>query len=179
MASLSITSISALIGVTVLLTPISSFAKRMTHHHKTHRTDGYSAINRPVELSPTFSNQQLLCLADTIYFEGRSEPISGQIEIGYATVERTKQEGFPDTICGVVKQKGQFSWYSKHRMYRIKDEDAWKRALLIARGVRIGVLPNKYKGATHFHAKSVHPGWKMRYAGMAGHHKFYYPKNNG
>jgi spore germination cell wall hydrolase CwlJ-like protein len=162
----------------ISLTATNLFAKER-NRHKTHSSDGYSKIVHPIQLSPTHENRQLLCLADNIYFESRSEPVLGQIEIGYVTIERTKQDGYPSTVCEVVKQEGQFSWYNKRRYYVIKDKTAWVRAFVIAKGVQIGFLPNKYKGATHFHATWVRPGWKMRYAGITGRHKFYYPSIKG
>lgn len=186
------TIISTLIVLTLFSVPVESQAKgRINKKVVVHKTSkgkhiassrrqvrGYAGIIHPIQLPSSNENRQLLCLADNIYFEGRGEPISGQIEIGYVTVERTRREGYPDSICGVVKQEGQFSWYSKRKNYKIVDEEAWHKALLIARGVRIGILPNRYKGATHFHVKGIRPNWSrsLRLAGVIDNHKFYRPK---
>lgn len=59
--------------------------------------------------------KQIECLADNIYHESRGESIKGQVAVGFVTLNRTKDQSFPDTVCGVVKEKKsgtcQFSWY--------------------------------------------------------------------
>lgn len=49
--------------------------------------------------------KELMCLARNIYFESRGEPEKGKIAVGMVTMNRTQHPDFPDTICGVVKQK--------------------------------------------------------------------------
>lgn len=59
------------------------------------------------------------CLADALYRESRGESLRGQVLVGETVINRTKDKNYPNTICGVVKQKGknskgklvcQFSW---------------------------------------------------------------------
>ena len=175
-----ILSTSAFLVLILLVSPLYAKSKKghKKHSKKAHIAVGYESIVHPVKLSNTNENRQLLCLADNIYFEGRGESVKGQTEIGYVTIARAKSGLYPDSICRVVKQEGQFSWYKKNKRYKIKDPESWKEALAIARGVRIGVLPNRYKGAMYFHAKRVRPKWArhMKLVGAAGNHKFYYKR---
>lgn len=50
------------------------------------------------------------CLAMTIYYEARGEPLAGQYAVADVVLNRVEDERFPDTICDVIKQKNQFHW---------------------------------------------------------------------
>lgn len=139
------------------------------------RTKLQAGVIHPIQLRKTKENAQLLCLADNIYFEGRSESTSAQIAIGYVTVNRTRHPDYPDTICEVVKQEGQFSWYKKNKRYVVEEEEAWRKALILAQAVKVRAIPSKYEKAMFFHAKYVRPSWarKKVLAGVEDGHKFY------
>jgi spore germination cell wall hydrolase CwlJ-like protein len=44
----------------------------------------------------------LECLAENIYFEARGEPLAGQYAVAEVTLNRTRADHFPHTVCGVV-----------------------------------------------------------------------------
>ncbi len=48
---------------------------------------------------------QLLCLAKNIYYEAGMESREGMIAVAQVTLNRTEDEKFPKTVCGVVNQK--------------------------------------------------------------------------
>ena len=48
---------------------------------------------------------QLMCLAKNIYYEAGLEGREGMLAVAQVTVNRTQNDKFPDTICGVVNQK--------------------------------------------------------------------------
>lgn len=48
-------------------------------------------------------------LARLINGEARGEPYKGQVAVGAVVMNRVKSSEFPDTISGVIYQKGQFS----------------------------------------------------------------------
>ena len=62
------------------------------------------AMSYEVETGVSVDNEELKCMAENIYFEGRAEPMMGKIAIGHVVMNRIEDERFPDTICGVVKQ---------------------------------------------------------------------------
>ena len=62
------------------------------------------AMSYEVETGVSVDNEELKCMAENIYFEGRAEPMIGKIAIGHVVMNRIEDERFPDTICGVVKQ---------------------------------------------------------------------------
>ena len=62
--------------------------------------------------------KELRCLALNIHFEARGESDQGKIAVAVVTLNRVKSKRFPSTICGVVKQKNQFSWYESDKSYK-------------------------------------------------------------
>jgi len=50
------------------------------------------------------------CLAVTIYHEARGEDIEGQRYTAQVIINRMKHKRWPDSVCGVVRQKAQFSF---------------------------------------------------------------------
>ena len=59
--------------------------------------------------SSSYTSSDLYLLAKTIYAEGRGEPYAGQVAIGAVILNRVKSSSFPNTISGVVYQKGAFT----------------------------------------------------------------------
>jgi len=56
------------------------------------------------EKKPTVDTQ-LLCLAKNIYYEAGLESREGMIAVAQVTMNRTEDDKFPKTVCGVVNQK--------------------------------------------------------------------------
>jgi N-acetylmuramoyl-L-alanine amidase len=52
--------------------------------------------------------KELMCLARNIYYESKGESEKGKIAVGIVTMNRSQHPEFPNTICGVVKQKTVF-----------------------------------------------------------------------
>jgi spore germination cell wall hydrolase CwlJ-like protein len=57
--------------------------------------------------------------------EARGEPVKSQIAVAYVTLNRTKDKDRPGSICGVVNQKGQYTW---NKNSKIKESSAYNRA---------------------------------------------------
>lgn len=71
------------------------------------------AISKIPKLKPLLKRQsykQKYCLAQNIYHEASIEPFEGKILVGKATISRVLSKEFPNTICGVVRQKNAMSW---------------------------------------------------------------------
>ena len=56
-----------------------------------------------------YSSSDYYLLARLISAEARGEPYSGQVAVGAVVLNRTEHPSFPDTIAGVIYQKGAFS----------------------------------------------------------------------
>ena len=74
--------------------------------------DSYNALNRGQSGSSSQSNyasSDLYLLAKAIYAEGRGESYTGQVAIGAVILNRVKSSSFPNTVSGVIYQKGAFT----------------------------------------------------------------------
>jgi len=127
-------------------------------------------------IKTAIADKQVRCLAENIYYESRGEPIVGQVAVAKVTVNRLA-EGYANTICGVVKAKGQFSWVGMDLSKPFGDmwEQAVGIALLILNGDHHIVDPTN--GATYFHATYIvfQPGWRRVKSSVLkiGNHVFY------
>ena len=138
------------------------------------------------DLTPS-AKKEVECLADNIYFESAYEPTDGKIAVGLVTLNRVKH-GFENSVCGVVKQKVnytcQFSWWceDKPRVASISRRltDAQLRVYNSIRDLAMFVYLNDEKveditrGATYYHADYVKPGWRhLQKTVKIGRHIFY------
>ena len=113
--------------------------------------------------------KELRCLALNIYFEARGETTAGQLAVALVTLNRMKNRHYPNTICGVVWQKRQFSWTHDGKSDNPTDKRAWKLVNKIARFTyqRFDKLSERTrkaldltKGALHYYAPQLaDPYW--------------------
>src|SRR6185295_9620445 len=80
----------------------------------------------------------LTCLARTVYWEARGDSEASMEAIANVVMNRLSHGGFPDTVCGVVKQgheQGlcQFSWWCDGRSDSAFEEEPYKVSKEIAR----------------------------------------------
>ena len=59
--------------------------------------------------SADLSEDDLECLVRNVYHECRGESLIGQAAVAHVTLNRVRSPAYPDTVCGVVWQSGQFS----------------------------------------------------------------------
>lgn len=148
----------------------------------------YEAEQNPTAKIPnTFYNTQsftaedAVCLAKNIYFEARNESLQGQMAVAIVTLNRVKDRRYPNTVCGVVYENKQFSWYSDGLSDRIKNHKAYEQIALLASAMidtDTAVYDFTY-GATHYHADYVSPYWAphMIRRVKIDTHIFYYEPN--
>ena len=122
----------------------------------------------------TPANAEMECLAGAIYFETRGESLEGQLAVGQVIANRAESSRFPDSYCGVVFQRSQFSFVRGGKMPRIKRGSlAWKRAVAIARIVDGQHHESTMSDALFFHARYVNPRWRLTRIGRIDNHIFY------
>jgi N-acetylmuramoyl-L-alanine amidase len=121
------------------------------------------------------ADDELECLATAVYFESKSEPLAGQLAVAKVIINRTHSVRFPATICGVVKQRGQFSFVSGGHLPSVPRASAhWRTAVAIATIARQQLSQgNTAETALYFHARRVSPGWHLVRVGAIGNHVFY------
>jgi len=145
-------------------------------------SESAAAIDRDADL-PTMvaqlrssdpGSRELECLAAGIYFESKSEPLAGQLAVGQVIANRAESGRFASTYCGVIFQRGQFSFVRGHSWPHIaKDGRQWQTAVAIAKIVDQDLKDSAVANALYFHAKRVHPGWRMKRVASIGNHIFF------
>lgn len=118
------------------------------------------------------SQRDLECLAEALYFEARGEGVQGQRAVAEVILNRVDHPRFPKTVCGVVNQRGQFT-YNKNA--RIREKGTFARVQKVAMAALSGAPRNLTNGATYFHARGVRPSWTNRFERTIriGSHTFY------
>jgi spore germination cell wall hydrolase CwlJ-like protein len=124
---------------------------------------------------PEAGSRELECLATGIYFESKGEPLAGQLAVGKVIANRAGSGGrFPGTYCGVLFQRGQFSFVHGGSLPRApRSNKQWQTAVAIAKIVDQGLKDSAVGNALFFHARYVSPGWRMKRVASIGNHVFY------
>jgi spore germination cell wall hydrolase CwlJ-like protein len=108
-------------------------------------------------------SKQMQCLAGAVYFESRGEPLAGQLAVAKVVMNRSEDRRFPNSYCGVVYQRAQFSFVRNGRMPRINTgSGAWKRAKAIARIAHEDQWDSAAADSLYFHANYVRPAWSRK-----------------
>jgi spore germination cell wall hydrolase CwlJ-like protein len=120
-------------------------------------------------------SREVECLATGIYFESKSEPLAGQLAVGRVIANRAKSGGrFPPSYCGVLFQRGQFSFVHGHSLPSVpRASRQWQTAVALARIVDQGLQESAVGNAMFFHARYVSPGWRLKRVASIGNHIFY------
>lgn len=114
------------------------------------------------------------CLVTNVYYESRSESRNGMLAVALVTLNRVDNPKYPDSICKVVYQPGQFSWTRNRQLLKQKiNIEQWQKAksAAIEAYMNRSALGSFY--ATHFHNSTVQPGWKLKRVARIGGHTFY------
>jgi N-acetylmuramoyl-L-alanine amidase len=125
--------------------------------------------------SPDAGSRELDCLATGIYFESKSEPLAGQLAVGKVIANRADSHGrFPGTYCGVLFQRGQFSFVHGHSLPSVSHSSKqWQTAVAIAKIVDQDLKESAVGDALFFHARYVSPSWHLKRVASIGNHIFY------
>ena len=120
-------------------------------------------------------SREVECLAAGVYFESKSEPLAGQLAVGQVIANRAHSGGrFPSSYCGVLFQRGQFSFVRGHSWPSInRSGRQWQNAVAIAKIVDQHLQESSVGNALFFHARYVSPGWGMHRVASIGNHIFY------
>lgn len=128
-----------------------------------HDTDGQYIFDIvDYEPTPQYTDEDLNCLALNIYFEAYEESIKGQLAVGLVTLNRVESPYFPNSVCGVVYQHKQFSWFWDGKSDRPKYPEKYETARLLASSLLDpeSVIDDYTYGSDHYHADYVDPYWR-------------------
>jgi spore germination cell wall hydrolase CwlJ-like protein len=154
-----------------------------THATSANDTDEHAAVD-PAQGLPAMvaslrsadaGSHELECLATGVYFESKSESLEGQLAVGQVIANRAESGGrFPSTYCGVLFQRGQFSFIHGSSLPHVnRDSRQWQTAVAIAKIVDRDLMNSKVGNALFFHARYVSPGWRLKRVASIGNHIFF------
>ena len=125
----------------------------------------------------------ITCPARSIYWEAKGRETREMEAVASVVMNRLGHEGFPDTVCAVVKEGSesrncQFSWWCDGRPDQVKEDAEYAVAKEIARKALNRTLNDRTAGAMYFHDKTVRPDWAGKYIKTAdiGRFRFYKPR---
>ena len=123
---------------------------------------------------------QSVCLAQAMYYEARGEGLKGQVAVANVVINRATFPGyFPNSLCGVISERGQFQWYYNSRLRgkrnfhpRIDDE-----FVLLAKKIIIthnqGRRFDNTHGSYYFNANGKRMSPNIVRRAQVGRHTFY------
>ena len=137
--------------------------------------DGRSLAELVDDFSSTrASDEETDCLARAVYYESKGEPLSGQLTVAEVVINRAESGRFASTICGVVRQPGQFSFVRRgHIPTPPASARDWRIAVAIAEIAMRDLADGAAPRALFFHARHVRPGWRRTRVATIGNHVFY------
>lgn len=123
--------------------------------------------------APADMSSELNCLAVGIYYEAKSEPVAGQLAVAEVILNRATSGRFPRSVCGVLTQRGQFSFVRGGKVPVPPANAQWLKALAVAQVAQKNLWDSPVPSALFFHARFVKPSWNLARVGTVGNHIFY------
>lgn len=120
-------------------------------------------------------SESILCMAIAIFHESRGEIKKAQYAVAEVIHNRTKHPNYPDNYCGVVKDKGQFSFVKNQRQLRPPryELEAWQKSIEVAKDFK-QKKTDITKGAIYFNHVTQGVKYKTKVKSVKiGQHVFY------
>lgn len=135
----------------------------------------YSTLSAAVAAqdAPGAADSELHCLAVGVYYEAKGEPLAGQLAVAEVILNRTTSGRFPRSVCGVLTQRGQFSFVRGGKVPTPPANAQWRKAMAVAQVAQKDLWDSPAENALYFHARYVSPGWKRPRVATVGNHVFY------
>lgn len=114
------------------------------------------------------------CLAEVLYYEARSENVTGMSAVAGVIMNRVASDRFPDTVCEVVNQTKQFSYKTTIDPSVMVEPEDWNKAYRLAKHI---LKSGKYfvHNSCHYDVYWSRPYWTKHYKieFVLGKHVFY------
>jgi len=133
---------------------------------------GPAAESRSQPAEASVDARELDCLTRVMLYEAGSEGRGGQLAVAHVVLNRVRSPKFPNSICSVVYQRGQFS---SIRSFKAPRNGRWNKAEALARAVMRGETESNVGSALYFHATRARPAYVRSRTRVAqvGNHIFY------
>ena len=119
------------------------------------------------------ADEALQCLAGAVYFESKGEPLTGQRAVAEVIINRAKSGRFPTNGCGVVKQRGQFSFVRGGQIPNINAGAAYRTAIAVAKVALASAWNSPAEKALYFNTPDRRPSVRAIKVASIGNHVFY------
>jgi len=119
------------------------------------------------------ADRQLQCLASAVYYESKGEPLEGQLAVAHVILNRAASGRFATSVCGVLTQRGQFSFVRGGKIPTPGDCAQWRKAVAVAKVAQNELWDNPAPSALYFHALRVRTDWRATKVASLGNHIFY------
>lgn len=118
---------------------------------------------------------EIRALATAIHHEARGESLAGKKAVANVIMNRVKHKEFPNTVNGVISQRGQFQWYHNKKLranssYTKETEDL---AQAIYNAYRANKRTDNTKGSIFFSSNGRRPAGRAIHPIRIGGHVFY------
>ncbi|MEM8696767.1 MAG: cell wall hydrolase [Pseudomonadota bacterium] len=107
-----------------------------------------AAINDTVD-------SDLICLVKIVRHEAANQSMTGQLAVAQLVMNRVNSPRFPNTICDVAHQRGQF--FNTNAYNPSRDDQRWANAMEVAIDARNGISDPVIDDAVFYHAAYVSP----------------------
>lgn len=123
------------------------------------------------ETAAPLDTRDVECMARAMYFESNRSSRDGMVAVGSVVMNRVASQDFPDNVCAVVSQRGQFA---PGLMTRRMQGQSLRLASDTAASVLRGERHPRIARARFFHALYYRAGYRnMHYVASAGGNAFY------
>ena len=92
------------------------------------RTEKALGITLSSNNSSSLSSSDMNLLARCVYSEARGEPYAGQVAVAAVVLNRVRSSSFPNTIAGVIYQRGAFTAVSDGQINLTPNQSAYNAA---------------------------------------------------
>lgn len=121
------------------------------------------------------TSSEVKALATAIHNEARGESVAGKKAIAHVIMNRVKHKEFPNTVNGVIAQRGQFQWYHNKKLRSKTGYD--KETEKIAQEVYLAHKAKRHAdstgGAIFFSSNGKRPAPRAIKPHHIGKHMFY------
>jgi spore germination cell wall hydrolase CwlJ-like protein len=178
--------LTIVVMITLMLTVLGLYLENVVPEGtKVIEEVSYQLTPPPIKILYDFTDKEITCLAQNVYYEARGENIIGQQAVAEVTLNRWKRHQ-PKTLCDIIFQRNdtvcQFSWVcDTNRGTPHQNSPAWITAINIAWSATHGeTCQCELEEAIYFHAVYTQPSWSRTQIRLKqiGNHVFYAAANN-
>lgn len=121
---------------------------------------------------PPVPAAEVNCLAEAIYYEAGNQDRRGQLLVADVVMNRVASPRFPNTACGVIYQRGQFTFHRRPLPSRARDQ--FRGIAELAARRYVGQIRPRTNATFFYNYRMVRPAWSRRlvFAEQHGPHIF-------